>query len=283
MKKIISMGITVLIILTFLTGIYGIKTIEAVSAKTLLSRSEQANPTVEEISEKLIRFHVIANSDREEDQALKLKVRDEVLTYIQPMLKDSESIEMSREILGRENDRLIQIAKEVIFANGYDYSVESTLSKEYFPIKTYGNITLPQGEYEAYRIIIGTGEGQNWWCVMFPPICFVDVTKGAVAYEETEEEMKEVLDEEEFNMVNNRANEKPKKGISSIFKFEKDSKSLSSKTTNSNNIVKKGNTNTSGENAKDAKKPALVDNTEDNNIVVKFKLGEIMKNFFNNL
>lgn len=286
MKKMITMGVTILVALTFLTGIYGIRTIEAVSAKTLLSRGEQANPSVEEISEKLIRFHVIANSDREEDQALKLKVRDEVLTYIQPMLKDSESIEMSREILDRENDRIIQIAKEVIAANGYDYSVESTLSREYFPIKTYGNITLPQGEYEAYRIIIGTGEGQNWWCVMFPPICFVDVTKGAVAYEETEEEMKEVLDEEEYNMVNNRASEKAKKNTNSIFKFEKDSsKSLTNKTTNNsnNNIVKKGNTNTSKQDVKNTEKSALVDNTEDNNIVIKFKLGELMKNFFDNL
>lgn len=286
MKKMITMGVTILVALTFLTGIYGIRTIEAVSAKTLLSRGEQANPSVEEISEKLIRFHVIANSDREEDQALKLKVRDEVLTYIQPMLKDSESIEMSREILARENDRIIQIAKEVIAANGYDYSVESTLSREYFPIKTYGNITLPQGEYEAYRIIIGTGEGQNWWCVMFPPICFVDVTKGAVAYEETEEEMKEVLDEEEYKMVNNGADEKAKKNTNSIFKFEKDSsKSLTNKTTNNsnNNIVKKGNTNTGKQDAKNTEKPALVDNTEDNNIVIKFKLGELMKSFFDNL
>jgi stage II sporulation protein R len=274
MKKLITMGVTILVILTFLTGLYGIKTLEEVSAKTLDTRNEEANPTVEEISEKLIRFHVIANSDREEDQALKLKVRDSVLTYIQPMLKDSESIQMSRDILERENEKIIEIAKEVIKNNGYDYTVDSTLSKEYFPIKTYGNITLPQGEYEAYRIIIGTGEGQNWWCVMFPPICFVDVTKGAVAYEETENEMKEVLNEEEFNMVDNKAKEKsktndqvkekPKKStkatINSLFKI--------SKAESNNEIIKK------------AEKPTLVDNTEDNNIVIKFKLGEIMKNLF---
>lgn len=120
---------------------------------------------------------------------------------------------------------------------------------------------------------------------MFPPICFVDVTKGAVAYAETEEEMKEVLDEEEYNMVNNRANEKAKKNTGSIFKFQKDNKSLTNKTTNNsnNNIVKKGNTNTGKQEAKTTEKPAIVDNTEDNNIVIKFKLGELMKNFFDNL
>jgi len=122
-----------------------------------------------------------------------------------------------------------------------------TLDKENFPVKTYGNITLPQGEYEAYRIIIGTGEGQNWWCVMFPPICFVDITKGEVAYEETEEEMKKVLDDEEFNMVDN---------------------------TNSENV--------SSEKIEEIKEvsDALADNTEDDNIVIKFKIEDILKNLF---
>lgn len=158
---------------------------------------------VEDISSKIIRFHVIANSDDDLDQSLKLKIRDQVLEYIQPLLKDSQSIEESRTILKEEDEHLKDIARKVIADNGYNYEVESTLDRENFPVKTYGNITLPAGDYEAYRIIIGSGQGQNWWCVMFPPICFVDITKGTVAYEETEKEMGRVLSDEEMELVDN--------------------------------------------------------------------------------
>lgn len=280
MKKIISMIVTILVILTFLTGFYSIKTIEAVSAKTIENQKTETEVTVEEISEKLIRFHVIANSDEEKDQTLKLKVRDEVLKYIQPKLKDSESIDKSREILKNENENLINLAKKVIKENGYSYSVESTLSREYFPVKTYGNITLPQGEYEAYRIIIGSGEGKNWWCVMFPPICFVDITKGEVAYEETENEMKQVLNEKEFEMVNNNS-----KGTAS-----EDKKGTVKNNTKSNYTAKvekkadsSANTKTSNgnNNPQVVNKNGLIDNSEDKNVVIRFKLSEIFKNLFN--
>lgn len=207
---------------------------------SLASAEENQEVMIEDISSKLIRFHVIANSDGELDQKLKLKVRDEVLKYIQPLLKDSKDIEESRDILKEENENIINIAKETIEENGYSYKVESTLTKEYFPVKTYGNITLPQGKYEAYRIIIGSGEGQNWWCVMFPPICFVDLTKGEVAYEETENQMKKVLNDKELNLVSNTKE-------------------------------------ASKDNLQGSK---VVDNTEDNNIVIKFKIGELLKNLF---
>lgn len=191
------------------------------------------NPSIEEVSEKLIRFHVIANSDSEGDQAVKLKVRDSVLKYISPKLKDSKSLEESRKILRKEDEKVLDIAKETLEENGYNYDVESTLSQEYFPVKTYGNITLPQGEYEAYRILIGEGSGQNWWCVMFPPLCFVDVEKGNIAYKETEKEMKEVLNDAEYEMVNNLKESNKKGG-------------------------------------------KIVDNSEENNVVIKSKVVEIV-------
>ncbi len=242
MKKIISIVVTIFFIVILLVKVQGVEAANFISENKMSD-----NVSIEDISGKLIRFHVIANSDSEKDQNLKLKVRDKVLEYVQPLLKDSKNIEESREILNRENEKVLEIAREVIKENGYDYSVESTLDKENFPVKTYGNITLPQGKYEAYRIIIGTGEGQNWWCVMFPPICFVDITKGEVAYEETEEEMKKVLDDEEFNMVDN---------------------------TNSENV--------SSEKIEEIKEvsDALADNTEDDNIVIKFKIEDILKNLF---
>lgn len=164
-----------------------------------LNKSNSADSEV--IKDKMIRFHVIANSDSIEDQDIKLKVRDRVLEYIYPKLEESLEIDRSREIL-KENDKDIKdIALKVLEENNYNYNVESTLSNEVFPVKSYGDITLPQGEYEAYRIIIGEGKGQNWWCVMFPPLCFVDITKGEVSNKDTEEVMKKALSEKEYDMV----------------------------------------------------------------------------------
>lgn len=160
------------------------------------------------ISSKIIRFHVIANSDSAEDQALKLAVRDKILEFIYPKLKLSKSIDESRKILQSNDGAIKAIAEKVIKEKGYNYNVVSTLSQENFPVKVYGNITLPQGRYEAYRVIIGNGKGQNWWCVMFPPLCFIDVTKGEVAYKETEGAMKKVLSKDEYETIDNQSKTK---------------------------------------------------------------------------
>ena len=190
MKKIILTSITIIIIISI-----------ALNGGNIATKATQSD-----IAAKLIRFHVIANSDDKIDQGLKLKVRDSVLKYISPKLLDCKSIEQSREIINNENKNIKKIAQSVIYKNGFKYSVATTLSQENFPVKTYGNITLPQGKYEAYRIIIGSGNGQNWWCVMFPPLCFVDITKGNVSYEKTESEMKEVLSDDEYSLVDNTVN-----------------------------------------------------------------------------
>lgn len=148
----------------------------------------------EDVKDILIRFHVIANSDTESDQNLKLKVRDEVIKYLYPYLKNSTSLDNSREIVKENEDEVKNIAQKVIAENGYSYSVNTTLSRENFPEKSYGYITLPQGNYEAFRVVIGDGEGHNWWCVMFPPLCFIDVTKGTVEEEETKKELDDEID-----------------------------------------------------------------------------------------
>lgn len=191
MKKFILTSITIIIIISIV----------------LNGNNVATKATQSDIATKLIRFHVIANSDDKIDQGLKLKVRDSVLKYVSPKLVDCKSIDESRKIIKNEDKNIKKIAESVINKNGFKYSVTTTLSKEYFPVKTYGNITLPQGEYEAYRIIIGSGNGQNWWCVMFPPLCFVDITKGNVSYEKTESEMKEVLSDDEYNLVDNTVND----------------------------------------------------------------------------
>lgn len=196
MKKILSVLILGVMCL-FIVG-------SSLNTRQALGVTEEN--VVDDISEKLIRFHVLANSDSDIDQDLKLRVKDEVLKYISPILNESQSLEESREILKREDKNIIKIAEDYIKSQGFDYTVETTLTRENFPVKEYGNIVLPQGEYEAYRILIGEGKGQNWWCVMFPPLCFIDVTKGQVAYDETEEKMKDVLSEEEFKSVNKKEN-----------------------------------------------------------------------------
>jgi stage II sporulation protein R len=207
MKKIIYGFICVSIIAVLFTNGYLIK--------------GQDSSIQGSLSNKLIRFHVIANSDNAVDQALKLKVRDEVLEYISPKLKGSKTIEESREIIKSNDEAIKNIAQEVVEKSGYKYVIATELSKQKFPVKTYGNITLPQGEYEAYRILIGNGSGQNWWCVMFPPLCFIDITKGEVSYKETEKAMKKVLSEKEYSTVDNtEMNEDKEKDNKIVVKFK---------------------------------------------------------------
>jgi stage II sporulation protein R len=185
MRKVIC--VTLIIVIILLVGAKSpIVKGDIVKSKNITSSIYNNSELTKSLSNKLIRFHVLANSDSVEDQTLKLKVRDRVLDYIAPKLRKAKSLEESRKILKLENETIKKIAYEVIKQNGYSYTVKTILSSENFPIKSYGNITLPQGKYEAYRILIGKGNGQNWWCVMFPPLCFVDVTKGETSIKETE-------------------------------------------------------------------------------------------------
>lgn len=173
-----------------------------ISTMTVLINGEvkKISTASEDYKNKLIRFHVIANSDSEEDQNLKLKVRDAVIDYLQPKLAASNSIEESEKIIISEYDELENISKNIIQENGYDYDVKVGIDYSQFPTKQYSNVVLPAGEYKALRIIIGEGSGKNWWCVMFPPLCFVDEEKGLID-KETDEKLREVLTEEEYNLI----------------------------------------------------------------------------------
>lgn len=191
----------------------------------------------DEVKDELIRFHVIANSDNEEDQNLKLKVKNKVIDYLYPYLNASQSLDQSRKIIKDKMEDVKKLAEQVIKDNNYSYGVKTELSKENFPEKSYGKITLPQGNYEAFRIIIGAGQGKNWWCVMFPPLCFVDETKAEVEYDKTEEKIKSQKENFDFNI------------------------------------------NLNGEDDKSDKKDAKEEKKED--VQIKFKLVEIIKNLFN--
>lgn len=206
MKKKFIILVTIIILIVIVTLGSATKGFKSLSQVNVYNE-DGVNDVASEISDKLIRFHVIANSDTKQDQNLKYKVRDEILKYISPKLKNSSSIEESRKILKENNSEIIKLASNCIKNNGYNYTVKSTLGHENFPVKTYGNITLPQGNYEAYRVIIGSGKGQNWWCVMFPPLCFIDITKGQISYDKTEAEMKKVLNNKEYDEINNKEDE----------------------------------------------------------------------------
>lgn len=155
----------------------------------------------DDVKDILIRFHVIANSDNDSDQNVKNIIKDRIIEYMYPYLCKSDSIEESRKLLNENWQDILKIAKEVLAQNGFSYSVNIDFSRENFPEKNYGNIVLPAGEYEAFRVILGSGKGHNWWCVMFPPMCFIDVTKGRVEEEKSKEELDEEIEK------NNQSNE----------------------------------------------------------------------------
>ena len=117
----------------------------------------------------ILRLHVIANSDSEADQEVKLAVRDALLACIEP----GESAADAKAFLLGNGARLQQVAEQTLRANGFSYGVQLMLGKYLFPDRTYGTTLYPAGEYEALRVILGRGEGQNWWCVLFPPLCIV--------------------------------------------------------------------------------------------------------------
>lgn len=149
---------------------------------------------------KLIRLHVLANSDSPEDQELKLKVRDKIITNMNTKLGNSKSIDETRKIVKDNIEEIKEIALKEIKSNQKDYQVAVSLGNQNFPTKSYGGFTLPSGQYEALKVVIGEGKGQNWWCVMFPPLCFIDITNG-LTDNNTKDELRKVLTEEEFNMI----------------------------------------------------------------------------------
>jgi stage II sporulation protein R len=168
MKRISEKRIILISIVTGLLFAIGITAVSTYS----YAKEQQAG-----IAGSVMRFHVLANSDSDEDQNLKLLVRDSILDKFQPGLASSESLNDSREYLYANINEITACAEAVIKEQGYNYPVTAAVETSFFPTKEYGNVTFPTGEYEALRVVIGEGQGRNWWCVMFPPLCFVDLTQ----------------------------------------------------------------------------------------------------------
>lgn len=155
------------------------------------------------IANEIIRFHVLANSDSDEDQQLKLKVKGAVVEALAPILKDATSVAEARSLLNSNLDLIKSTALKTIQENGYSYPVSVTLEKTYFPLKIYGEFTFPPGTYEALRVQIGEAQGQNWWCVMFPQLCFIDSTYSIVD-KESEKKLQRLLTDEEYESLINK-------------------------------------------------------------------------------
>ena len=167
-----------------------------------ISAISYVNAVSEDISNSVFRLHVLANSDSEEDQNLKYKVRDNLIEYMNTLCKNVESKEDAINIANLHLKEFEEIAEKTIKENGYSYSVSVEIGNFSFPTKNYGDVSLPAGYYDSLRVKIGDAKGQNWWCVMFPPLCFVNISSGVVP-EESKELIKEDLNDEEYSIVTN--------------------------------------------------------------------------------
>ena len=192
----------IILILTFLLFIY--TTICAISYSQNISNN---------ISDSVFRLHILANSDSEEDQNLKYIVRNKLLEYMNSLCNNCTSKEEARSIVELHKQDFKNIAIQTIKEEGYSYNVNINIGNFEFPTKSYGDITLPAGYYDALRIEIGEAKGHNWWCVMFPPLCFVDISSGIVP-EESKKIMQNNMSEEEFALVSEKSSNEIK------FKFK---------------------------------------------------------------
>lgn len=146
-----------------------------------------------EIRKRVVRLHILANSDTNEDQTLKLQVRDAVVEAADGLLDGSETMEEARETIRTQLPRLEAVAQRTVYENGYTYPVTATLCDMYFETRVYDTVTMPAGVYDAVRFTIGAGAGKNWWCVIYPPMC----VKAAVK----EQSLSEVLSDRQMHIV----------------------------------------------------------------------------------
>ena len=193
MKKFLNLWnhskVKMVIILTFLFFVY-----------TTICAISYANTISTDISDSVFRLHVIANSDSDTDQNLKYIVRDHLLEYMNTLCANCTSKEEAITIANQHIENFKEIALETIKNEGFHYSVNVSIGNFAFPTKHYGDISLPAGDYDALKVEIGEAKGQNWWCVMFPPLCFVDASSGVIP-EESKEELENSLTDEEFSIV----------------------------------------------------------------------------------
>jgi stage II sporulation protein R len=149
-----------------------------------------------EISDEVFRLHILANSDTDQDQSLKFKVRDRVLLYTQDLFEKAQTKQEAESLISSNLQAIANIAYQEVLDNGYSYTVKAEIVNMYFTTRYYENYTLPSGMYDALRITIGKGEGHNWWCVMYPSICISST-------QSQDDKAKEVFTDEQYDIVKN--------------------------------------------------------------------------------
>lgn len=155
-----------------------------------------------DLQKNIFRLHIVANSDSIEDQNLKYKVRDNIIKYMNSLCSNAKTKSEAMQIAENHSQEFYKIAKKTVEENGFPYDINLNFGNFDFPTKDYGDISLPSGNYDALKIEIGNGNGQNWWCVMFPPLCFVDISSGIVP-DESKNTLKDSLsNEEEYILIN---------------------------------------------------------------------------------
>lgn len=166
----------------------------------LLPESSQESTLAEQLSDKVLRLHIIADNDSKEAQAVKLLVRDAVCDYLSPLPEGIDSKEEVCEYLNRNLAELVAIANTVLQENDCTYRASACIEKRYFPLKTYGTYCFPPGDYDALCITLGSGQGQNWWCLAFPSLCLLDGSY-AVTDSDSEQQLKILLTDEEYEAI----------------------------------------------------------------------------------
>lgn len=160
----------------------------------------ETKSTVSVLSHSAIRFHILANSDSVSDQALKMRVKESVVNYIYEKTGDFKTVDEAKNFILNNDKAIKSIATKTIADNGYDYTVSSTFGFSDFPVKTYGDVIFPKGTYTSYTIKIGNGKGHNWWCVLYPPLCFVDVSTGVLP-DNSKKKLRDSLSDTQYHTV----------------------------------------------------------------------------------
>lgn len=158
-----------------------------------------------DISDNVVRLHVVANSNGKFDQDLKLKVRDEIINYLEPVLKDVDDVKESRALIEKNISKIEEEAEKTIKKYGYNYNVTVNSGNFDFPTKEYENVKFPKGKYYALKVVIGKGEGENWWCVLYPQLCF-DYTESGALSKENDTKLKNVLTYDEYTTITSKSN-----------------------------------------------------------------------------
>lgn len=260
---------------TYLPLLYILVLSMATMAGLMTPKTNETNAEVQVIPSEAIRLRILANSNHESDQELKRKIRDEVNQEINVWVAELTSVEEAREVISSRLDEIESIAQEVMERENNVQEVDVSFGKTVFPTKLYGQYLYPAGEYEAIKISLGAGEGENWWCVLFPPLCFLDFNSGTAVKAETIEEEDVPQPEAASNeqAVNEAADETKTSEIAANQSIEQDrEKQAADKAEDVNQSIDEEQT--------DKETKVVYEERDEEEVEVKFFLKEIFDSLF---